>query len=62
MSSPEIPLILKSLPYFNGMWLLLCHDPSHDFNIKTFSSRMGSIDNYIRSAIPNYNANIPKPK
>ena len=62
MSSPEIPLILKSLPYFNGMWLLLCHDPSHDFNVKTFSSRMGSIDNYIRSAIPNYNANIPNPK
>lgn len=43
------PLKLEPINYFTGLWLLLCHDPSHDFNISNFASRMASIDNYIRS-------------
>lgn len=43
------PLKLNPINYFTGLWLLLCHDPSHDFNINNFASRMASIDNYIRS-------------
>lgn len=45
------PLKLNSINYFTGLWLLLCHDPAHDFNISNFASRMASIDNYIRSTI-----------
>ena len=42
------PLKLESINYFTGLWLLLCHDPSHDFNISNFAARMASIDDYIR--------------
>ena len=45
------PLKLEPINYFTGLWLLLCHDPAHDFNISNFASRMASIDNYIRSTI-----------